>query len=73
MTDTAKRLASEITKALASLGVTASNVMMGRFGLMMDLATEADTQRAVEYLKSSGATEIKTDCFEGEWLLVCNP
>lgn len=72
MSTNAARIASEIASTLSSLGINVSNVLIGRFGIAMDAASEQDAQRAADILTGQGATNVKTGESDGEWMVVGN-
>lgn len=70
MNDTAKRIASEIAATLSKLDISVSNVLIGRFGITMDAASQKDAGRAADMLRAQGCTNIRTGVLDGEWTLV---
>lgn len=68
MNDNAKRIASEIAATLKKLDITVSNVLIGRFGICMDAASEQDATRAVDLLRSQGAAVHAAE-IDGEWMV----
>jgi purine-cytosine permease-like protein len=72
MSPNAKRIASEITTCLAALGINVSNVLIGRFGIAMDAATEQDALRAADMLTGQGSKDVKVGESDGEWMVVGN-
>jgi hypothetical protein len=70
MTPNAQRLCTAITATLKELDIQVSNVLIGRFGVALDAATEQDATRAADLLRANGAKDIKTEEVDGEWVLV---
>jgi len=68
MSPNAKRLSTEIAATLKNLDITVSNVLIGRFGINLDAATEQDAKRAADMLNAQGA-RVHSAEIDGEWMV----